>query len=152
RVKLNHKTTHLSLEVIPLKNSLTTEREFLVIFESATPVPAYKAAGAETVLLEKLKSTRLHLESLVHEKAMANEELQTANEELRSSNEELRILNEELVSAEAQLRRSKEALEHSNNEALKINNDLTNLLSSIQIPIVMLDHHLCIQRFTPMAT
>ena len=66
-----------------------------------------------------------------------NEELETAKEELQSSNEELTTLNEEL--------------QNRNQEFALANNDLVNLLTSIEIPILMLDAKLRIRRFNPIA-
>src|SRR5262245_3126418 len=66
-----------------------------------------------------------------------NEELETSKEELESSNEELITLNEELNNRNAELGR--------------LNSDLVNLLSSVQMPILMLDIELRIRRFTPAA-
>src|SRR5262249_48936361 len=66
-----------------------------------------------------------------------NEELETAKEELQSTNEELTTLNEELS--------------NRNLEIMQINSDLNNLLSSIHLPIVMVDNNLTIRRATPTA-
>jgi two-component system CheB/CheR fusion protein len=63
--------------------------------------------------------------------------LETAKEELQSSNEELTTLNEELQNRNAELG--------------IINNDLNNLISSTNIPVVMLGSDLRIRRFTPLA-
>jgi two-component system CheB/CheR fusion protein len=60
--------------------------------------------------------------------------LETAQEELESANEELNTLNEEL--------------KISNVEFSKVNRDLTNLLESISIPLVMVGRDLRIRRFT----
>ncbi|HEY6843287.1 MAG TPA: PAS domain-containing protein, partial [Thermoanaerobaculia bacterium] len=54
-----------------------------------------------------------------------------------SSNEELNTLNEEL--------------QNRNQELALLNNDLVNLLSSVEIPIMMLDSALRIRRFNPVA-
>jgi two-component system CheB/CheR fusion protein len=70
-----------------------------------------------------------------NEEAQAgNEELETAQEELESANEELNTLNEEL--------------KISNSEFSQVNRDLTNLLESISIPLVMVGRDLRIRRFT----
>src|SRR5579885_3489104 len=66
-----------------------------------------------------------------------NEELETAKEELQSTNEELTTVNEEL--------------QNRNFELSQFNNDLNNLLSSVNMPIIMVGSDLCIRRFTPMA-
>src|SRR5262249_27594526 len=44
-----------------------------------------------------------------------------------------------------------EELQNRNEELTELNNDLSNLLSSVNIPIVMLGNDMRIRRFTPMA-
>jgi two-component system CheB/CheR fusion protein len=66
-----------------------------------------------------------------------NEELQTAKEEIQSANEELATLNQELQDRNLQLGRS--------------NDDLLNLLSTVNLPIVMVGRDLRLRRFTPAA-
>lgn len=56
---------------------------------------------------------------------------------MQSANEELTTLNEELQTR--------------NLEPAKVNDDLTNLLNSTNIAIVMLDNELSVRRFTPSA-
>jgi two-component system CheB/CheR fusion protein len=63
--------------------------------------------------------------------------METAKEELQSTNEELTTLNEELS--------------NRNLEIMQMNSDLNNLLSSIHLPIVMVDNALMVRRVTPMA-
>lgn len=74
----------------------------------------------------------------------SNEELQSTNEELETSQEELQATNEELHTIN-------EELNSRNTELGQLNNDLQNLLSSINIPILMLDGELRIRRFTTLA-
>src|SRR5262249_46471069 len=102
-------------------------------------------------LRQQLELTHAHLQSVIGQSAADTQELQTTNEELQASNEELQSLNEELESTREQLETTNEALERSNQEALHLNDHLRNLLSSIQLPIIMVDHDLRIQRFTPAA-
>jgi two-component system, chemotaxis family, CheB/CheR fusion protein len=66
-----------------------------------------------------------------------NEELQTAKEEAQSVNEELATVNDEL--------------RHRNIELARVNDDLVNLLSGVNIPIVMVSRDLRLRRFTPLA-
>ncbi|HJW29141.1 MAG TPA: hypothetical protein VJ508_07795, partial [Saprospiraceae bacterium] len=63
-----------------------------------------------------------------------NEELETAKEELQSMNEELATVNEEL--------------ENRNIALLQANNDLTNILNSMEMAVIMLDRDLRIRLFT----
>src|SRR5207244_3396235 len=44
-----------------------------------------------------------------------------------------------------------EELQHRNEELEQVNNDLTNLIASVNIPIVILGNDLRIRRYTPMA-
>ena len=74
----------------------------------------------------------------------ANEELQSINEEMETSKEELQSTNEELATLN-------EELENRNLELSQANNDLNNLLSAVQIAIVMLGPDLRIRRFNPAA-
>ena len=66
-----------------------------------------------------------------------NEELETAKEELQSTNEELTTVNDELHSR--------------NQETSQVNSDLVNLLTTVDVPILILDRHRRIRRFTPKA-
>src|SRR5205823_2213305 len=81
----------------------------------------------------------------------ANEEILSNNEELQSVNEELETSKEELQSANEELITLNEELQIRNDQIRQINNDLNNLLKSVNIPIVMLDKELYIRRFTPGA-
>lgn len=95
-------------------------------------------------LIEKSATTQENLTA-------ANEELQSANEELQSTNEELETAKEELQSGNEELITVNEELRNRNLEQIQTNNDLTNLLASVQIPIVMLGSDQRIRRFTPLA-
>ncbi len=66
-----------------------------------------------------------------------NEELQTSKEELESANEELNTVNEEM--------------QHRNQQLAQLYNDLTNLINSVNIPMVMLGPDLRIRRLTVQA-
>ncbi len=75
----------------------------------------------------------------------------TSNEELQSINGELETFQAELQATNEELRTINEELNNRNLELGHLNNDLQNLLSSINIPIVMLDGELRIRRFTVLA-
>src|SRR6185437_3870482 len=64
-----------------------------------------------------------------------NEELETTKEELQSTNEELQTVNDELQQRNAILTQT--------------GNDLNNLLTSVNIPLMMLTEDLHIRQFTP---
>ena len=79
----------------------------------------------------------------------ANEEIQSSNEEMQSTNEELETAKEELQSINEELTTLNEELENRNQELAVVNSDLINLLSSVEIPILMLDGKMRIRRFNP---
>jgi two-component system CheB/CheR fusion protein len=109
-------------------------------------------------LQQELASTWDYLQSIIEEQQDTNEDLRAANEEILSSNEELQSTNEELETAKEEIQATNEELntindelQRRNLESTQVSNDLQNLLSSINIPILMLGGDLQIRRFTPAA-
>src|SRR5436309_8710374 len=176
-VERDNKLKDVNLEVIPFKVASNRERYFLIVFEDARP--AVRAESAEIMagearvseggkekrsdrqsshLKQELVATKRYLHSLVEDKEASNEELLAANEEILSSNEELQSTNEELQTAKEELESTNEEL-HTVNEELhnrnfeltQANNDFVNLLSSVNIAMVMLGGDLRIRRVTPQA-
>ncbi len=99
----------------------------------------------------ELAATRAYMQRLVEELRSANEEAQSSNEELQSTNEELQTAKEELQSSNEELTTTNEEMQGRNSELNQLNNDLINLLSSLQMPILMMDSELRIRRYTPAA-
>ena len=109
-------------------------------------------------LEKELLSNREYMQSIIESQEASNEELQSANEEIQSANEELQSTNEELETAKEELQSTNEELatmndEHAirNQELIAANNDLSNLLASVELPIVILRDDMTIRRFTPAA-
>ena len=109
-------------------------------------------------LIQEAAATREYLQSVIEQQEAANEELQSANEEVQSANEELQSINEELETSKEEIQSSNEELaivnaelQDRNTELNLLTNDLSNLLSSVQMAIVMLGPDLRIRRFTPIA-
>jgi len=109
-------------------------------------------------LTQELAATREYLQSMIEQQEAANEELQSANEEVQSANEELQSINEELETSKEEIQSSNEELvtvndelQSRNLELIQSNNDMLNLLSSVELAIVMLGRDLRIRRFTPAA-
>ena len=109
-------------------------------------------------LQQDLSSTKLYLNSLLDEREATNQELISANEEIQSSNEELQSTNEELETTKEELQSSNEELQTVNDELQDRNsvltqasNDLTNLLNSVNMPVLMLTGDLYIRHFTPQS-
>jgi two-component system CheB/CheR fusion protein len=165
-------TREVDLEVIPLKGS--SAGGFLVLFEEPAPPPSApppsrkpraRAAAADAAvqhenarLAQELAATREYLQSVIEQQETANEELQSANEEAQSANEELQSINEELETSKEEIQSSNEELvtvndelQNRNAELNLLNNDLFNVLSSVQMAIVLVEQNLRVRRFTPMA-
>ena len=109
-------------------------------------------------LQQDLDTTRSHLQSIIQEQEATNQNLRAANEEILSSNEELQSTNEELQTAKEEIQATNEELStindelyRRNTETTRISDDFQNLLSSIHIPVLMLEADLRIRRFTPTA-
>ena len=110
--------------------------------------PAMQDHGGSARLRRELVATKEYLQSIVEDNATTLEELRAANEEAQAGNEELETAQEELESANEELNTLNEELKISNVEFSKVNRDLTNLLESISIPLVMVGRDLRIRRFT----
>ena len=176
RVRANGGWHDVDVEILPL--TVNDRLHFLVLFDDVTsgrskfrdrrdaaasgPKDAAqrgKRPGGRLGRLEQeLASNREYLQSIIQDLEATNEELQSANEEVLSANEELQSTNEELDTAKEELQSTNEELNtvneelHSRNEELsRVNSDLVNLLSSVQIAIVIVASDLRIRRFTPMA-
>src|SRR4029434_6497239 len=100
----------------------------------------------------QLEATIHELESLNEEYRSAHEEALSANEELQSSNEELETAKEELQSANEELTTVNDELQSRSAELGQTNNDLTNVLNSVDMPVVLVGRDLRLRRFTPLAT
>jgi len=129
--------------------------------EQAAPEPVKADGSAERQidnLQHELAATRDSQQSIIEELQASNEELLAANEEVFSTNEELQSTNEELQTAKEEIQTTNEELLTVNEElrirnleAAQFNQDLNNLLASVQLPIVMVGRDLRIRRFTPSA-
>ena len=97
----------------------------------------------DTVVAEK-EATNAELQAAYEESLSSNEEYQSTNEELETTKEELQSLNEELTTVN-------DELEQRNAALAELNGDLTNLLESVEIPIVLLSADLRIRRYNPDA-
>jgi two-component system CheB/CheR fusion protein len=109
-------------------------------------------------LTKELAASREYMQSVIQELEAANEELQSANEEILSSNEELQSTNEELDTAKEELQSTNEELNtvneelHSRNDELsRVNSDLLNLLTTVEVTILIVGNDMRIRRFTPTA-
>ncbi|MGA2771017.1 MAG: chemotaxis protein CheB [Bryobacteraceae bacterium] len=157
RIEDDGQLKDVAIKVTPFRGTSTSEeRYFLVLFEDAEPngspraidEPAIEDHVGSARLRRELVATKEYLQSIVEDNATTLEELTAANEEAQAGNEELETAQEELESANEELNTLNEELKISNVEFSKVNRDLTNLLESISIPLVMVGRDLRIRRFT----
>ncbi len=147
------------------------ESLYVILFEERPPAKARaEGRGPRTKpaatredsrlprLEQELAATKEYLQTIIAEHGRTNEDLGTANEELVSGNEELQSMNEELETAKEELQSINEELttvndelQSRNQEVTQINSDLVNLLTTVDVPILILDSQRKIRRFTPKA-
>ncbi|EGK83830.1 signal transduction histidine kinase with CheB and CheR activity [Microcoleus vaginatus FGP-2] len=161
----------VTINVIPFPTGAAAKNYFLVLFQDEPPIPAMPAAvnngrvksdvlEGESLeiarLQQELQITKDHLQTIILEHQAANQDLRAANEEILSNNEELQSTNEELETAKEEIQATNEELntindelQRRNVESTQVSNDLQNLLSTINIPILMVGGDLRIRRFTP---
>ncbi|HEX2934824.1 MAG TPA: chemotaxis protein CheB [Bacteroidales bacterium] len=103
-------------------------------------------------LKEELESTHEEMQTSQEELRSTNEELQSTNEELQSANEELTTSKEEMQSLNEELQTMNVELQSKIDDSVSLNNDMNNLLNSIEIATLFLDRNLNIRQFTTPAT
>ena len=165
----------VDLDVIPVIDPGSTLRHFVVLFRPTSgPAASEKIAPREQArstaasgpdkdqeisrLDRDLTATKHYLQAVIEQKEAANEELRAANEEVVSANEEMQSTNEELTTTQEELQATNEELVTVNDElqdrirvANQLGDDLSNLIETTRIPIVVLGPDLCVRRFTPAA-
>ncbi len=161
----------VTIEVIPFRAPPSQEWFFHVLFRAengADPRAATKFPqqnmGAEAAeehvasLREQLVNMREAFQAMLEDKEAANEEMQVVNEEMQSANEELQSTNEEVETAKEELQSANEELTTLNDELgvrntelTRLINDLNNLSSGVDLPVIMLDKNLRMRRFSSRA-
>ena len=169
----------LTIEVHPLRLA-ESGRHFLVTFESGTEAERVRGARQSAkkesakkdrrasavprerelmTLRQELERTKAQLNSIIENLEASNQQLNSANEEVLSSNEELQSMNEELQTSKEELQSTNEELTTLNDELhsryaelSQTSSDLSNVLGSTNVPILILSRDLRIRRFTPTAT
>jgi two-component system, chemotaxis family, CheB/CheR fusion protein len=166
-------TRSIDLEVIPIRGQSAGERLYIIAFQDALrPAPSTTAGGLRLEkqsekgrasrelarakhevehLREQLQTLIDEHETTLEEFKSANAEILSANEELQSTNEELETTKEELQSSNEELSTLNEELQNSNSELTLANNDQLNLMTNVNLPVVMVGNDLRIRRFTPPA-
>jgi two-component system CheB/CheR fusion protein len=162
QVRRNDGHHEVRLIVRPM-HEMALDPHYLVIFEDASqrarrealsPTAHTTSASSDQAISDltlELASTRIYMQRLIEELRSANEEAQSSNEELQSTNEELQTAKEELQSSNEELTTTNEEMQSRNTELSLLNSDLVNLLTSLEVPIIMLNGDLHIRRYTPVA-
>jgi two-component system, chemotaxis family, CheB/CheR fusion protein len=159
---------YANVSIQQIEKPLALKGRILIIFNDITPEeqskPKTKSQKSTAVVMQA--ELELELQQLKEELQSTREEMQTSQEELKSTNEELQSTNEELQSTNEELTTSKEEMQSLNEELQtvnielqikiddfsRINNDMNNLLNSIEIATLFLDRNLKIRQFTVPAT
>ena len=165
----------VNMEVTPFKAASDNNSMYLITFSEVVSPDGAKAPAKAKVekqlpeseslkgrhinqLKQELAATKEYLQSIIEEREATNEELQSANEEIQSANEELQSTNEELQTSKEELESANEELntvneemQHRNQQLSLLTNDLTNLLNSVNMAIVMVGPDLRVRRFTLQA-
>lgn len=175
-LQIENNPRYVHIEVTPIRNPLSNNRSYLVLFEEGALIAGEANGSARergdlpaspqiarlkqelAATKQELLDTQAYLQATIEEHDVTHQHLTTANEEILSSNEELQSTNEELQTAKEEIQASNEELRITNEElqnrnadTRSINNDLLNLLNNVNIPIVMLSNDLRIRRFTSNA-
>jgi two-component system CheB/CheR fusion protein len=168
-VKTNGAYQLIDLMVKPINHPKLMEGLLMVTFKDVEPpskeekekIPkgAPKKDARIKELEEELRVTKDRLHTTIEELETSNEELKSANEELQSMNEELQSTNEELETSKEELQSLNEELLTVNTELQnkvdqlsEVNDDMNNLLNSIEFPTIFVDKDLKIKRYTKEAT
>ncbi|MFI5361934.1 MAG: ATP-binding protein [Elusimicrobiota bacterium] len=135
----------LTIDVIAVRSSGDRRRGYLIVFKSEARSPtAPPADGACRQLEFDARCPEADVPENRCRILTGAEKLRLVNEELASAKEELQATNAELLAVNLELRKG-------NSNLNATNDDLSNLLASSQIPILMLDRKMRIRRFTPPA-
>jgi two-component system CheB/CheR fusion protein len=152
-----------SLEIIPMTARADRGDGLLVLFATAAaaaapgtkrPAGAGSKTGGSGDRREVIR-LRNELSLLIDSRQTAEEQLKAANEELMSSMEELQSANEELQTSHEELESTNEELTTvndqlgiRNSDLTEIGNDLANLVTSVDVPILILTGDLKLRRST----
>lgn len=169
KVETFDKIQVVNVTIQQIEKPLVLKGRILVIFQDVLPNPVKGSLvkkKPKSLTSSDQADLELELQRLKEDLLHTHEDMQTSQEELKSTNEELQSTNEELQSSNEELTTSKEETQSLNEELYtvnaelqskvadyeRVNNDMNNLLNSIEIPTLFLDNELNIRQFTIPAT
>jgi two-component system CheB/CheR fusion protein len=140
---LNGQTARLTIEVVTVRSRSDRRRCYLVLFR---PDAAHERADGNGA------DGQLELDAGPPPDGRASRGSRSSGAaKLRAVNAELAAAKEDLLAANAELVAVNEDLRRGNSDLNASNDDLTNLIASMQVPVLMLDRRLRVRRFTPLA-
>ncbi|MEQ6202154.1 chemotaxis protein CheB [Sulfitobacter sp. HNIBRBA2951] len=162
--------TETRIDVYPIIAKDISEKAALVVFNaleidhtrmaviSSSTVESGGNAEQIRALEHEIATTREALQQTIEELETSNEELQSLNEELQSTNEELQATNEELETSNEELQSTNEEL-ITVNEELQVTaaelsgrtGELTSVIESTPLAIIVMDNALQISQATNAA-
>jgi len=152
RLKVDAVETKLNLEVLQVQCPADRQTYYLVLFERDRRIQHRGKSTQEFVpMSERMRFGRKEhrqnkeaLRTAAEEMFASNEELQSSTADIQTGREELQIMNEELESMNDELQRR-------NADVTEAYIRASDLIQSLQIPCIVVDDQLKIQRFTPAA-
>ena len=166
RVRLRDEELDVQVDVIPVKSPQDRRRRYLVLFSPLPTSPSADTAQGRTQaqqlefrqLRDELASAKEYVQSVAREHEFSDQEKRAARDDTASAVEEFHSMNEELEAAKEELQATNEELTTVNEELARRNaelrtahDELSNLLASARIPILVLDNDMRIRRFTSAA-
>ncbi|QUJ76397.1 PAS domain-containing protein [Sulfitobacter albidus] len=124
--------TETRIDVYPIIAKDINENAALVVF-SKLPVDHTRLSRQKKISEESGADSSERIQALESEIATTREALQQTIEELETSNEELQSLNEELQSTNEELQATNEELETSNEELQSTNEELITVNEELQV-------------------
>ena len=164
-LKQGKEMTMVVIDALPLQEPGSRSKTVLILFRDVMPALSEperseeQSADPRYMQMEReLFTTKEYLQSVIEELETANEELKSSNEELQSSNEELQSTNEELETSKEELQSTNEELATVNEELQnrmtdlgRSTDDLQNVLTSSQMPVLIVGMDLRLRRFSRAA-
>ena len=161
-VKEGDSTVYINMRIVPIPGKKIQPPLLAVLLESDMISDDSRTGGRNPAeydlsqeaeqrirdLEQELQFTKENLQAAVEELETANEELQATNEELVASNEELQSTNEELQSTNEELYTVNTEYHTKIIELTDANNDIDNILSNVNVSIMLIDENLEIRRFS----